>query len=93
MEVKRIVEQRMLQDDEITAYQLYYMLKEKGLTISIWTIFCSRRELGWTFRGRHTNKEKQFQWANIDEAEDGFEDVIFTDESSVQLESHKRYCH
>ena len=102
MEVKKIVEQRMLQDDETTAYQLYYMLKEKGITISIWTIFRCRRELGWTFRGsaycqliRHTNKEKRLQWAkeNIDEAEDGFEDVIFTDESSVQLESHKRYCH
>ena len=102
MEVKVIVEERMLQDDETTAHQIYHLLKEKGINISIWTIFRCRKDLGWTFRGsaycqliRHANKEKRLQWAkeNIDEAEDGFDDVIFTDESSVQLESHKQYCH
>ena len=58
MQVKRIVEQRMLQDDETTAYHLYYMLKEKGLTISVWTIFCCRRELGWTLEAVPTSINK-----------------------------------
>ena len=92
----------MLHDDETTAHQIHQFLKENGLNISIWTIFRCRKELGWTFRGsaycqliRHANKEKRFHWAkeHIDEAEDGFDDVIFSDESSVQLESHKWYCH
>ena len=101
LQVKVIVEQQMLLDDETTAYQLHQMLKEKGFDISIWTIFRCRKELGWTFRGsaycqllRNANKIKRLEWAKqyIDEAEDGFEDVIFTDETSVQLETHKRYC-
>ena len=100
-EIKSTVDERMLQDDETTAYQIHQMLKERGHDISIWTIFRCRRELGWTFRGsaycqliRNTNVQKRLQWAkdNLDEAEDGFEDAIFTDESSVQLETHKRYC-
>ena len=77
------------------------LLNEKGIQISIWTILRCRKILGWTFRGsaycqliRTENKQKRLQWArkNLDEAEDGFDNVIFSDESSVQLESHKRYC-
>ena len=94
MEVKVIVEERMLQDDETTAHQIYHLLKEKGINISIWTIFRCRKDLGWTFRGsaycqliRNANKEKRLQWAkeNIDEAEDGFDNVIFTDERQSSL--------
>ena len=100
-EVKVIVDRQMLYDDETTAYQIHRLLKEKGYDISIWTIFRCRKELGWTFRGsaycqliRTANKEKRLTWAReyLDEAEDGFDNVIFTDESSIQLETHKRFC-
>ena len=99
--VMEIVEAQMNENDETTAYQLHKILNEKGIGISIWTIFRCRKTLGWMFRGsaycqliRTANKEKRLKWAreNLDEAEDGFNDVIWSDESSIQLETHKRYC-
>ena len=41
------------------------------------------------------NNEKQLTWAKqyLDKAEDGFDDVIWSDESSVQAETHKRFCY
>ena len=101
-EVKLIVEQQMIVDDETTAYQLHKLLLQKNINISLSTILRCRRELGWTFRGsaycqliRNANKVKRLEWARqyLHEAEDGFEDVIWSDESSIQMECHKRYCH
>lgn len=93
----------MEQDDETTAYQLYRMLQERGVDISLRTVLRCRTALGWTFRGssycqliRNINKGKRLEWAKefLHEAESGFNDVIWTDETSVQLESHRRYaCH
>lgn len=97
-----IVEQQMLKDDETTAYQLHKLLMDKGIDISITTILRCRDSLGWTFRGssycqliRVVNKQKRLEWARnyLNEAEDGFEDVVWSDESSVQLETHKRHCY
>ena len=44
---------------------------------------------------RPANKEKCLAWAEqyLHEAEDGFHDVIWSDESSIQIETHKRYCY
>ena len=57
-----------------------------------------RTSLGWTFRGsaycqliREVNKTKRLEWAKLYK-DDDFENVIFTDESTVQLESHRRFC-
>ena len=51
--------------------------------------------LGWTFRGsaycqliRDANKRKRLEWAR-QYASDDFEDVIWADEASVQLETPK----
>ena len=62
--------------------------------------------LGWTFRGskycqliRHLNKVKRFVWAcdNYVEVLDNrlncFNDVIWSDETTVQLESHRRHSY
>ena len=40
------------------------------------------------------NKKKRLAWAKqfLSEAEDGFENVIWSDESTVQVETHKCYC-
>ena len=101
-EVKLIVEGMMLKDDETTAYQIHKVLTQKGIDISIATIVRCRKELGWTFRGsaycqliRAVNKEKRLAWAKqyLDEAEDGFDNVIWSDESSIQVETHKRFCY
>ena len=40
---------------------------------------------------RTVNKEKRYNWA-VANKDNEFEDVIYTDECSVQLETHKRFC-
>ena len=100
-ELKAIVDEQMNNDDETTVYQLHCLhrlLVSRGYNISIHTILCCRSSLGWTFRGtsycqliRHVNKQMRPDWAqsNTDLA---FEDVIWTDECTVQLQSHRRFC-
>lgn len=98
-DVLRLVEE---QDDETTAVQLQKLLLSKGHALSLKTILCSRDKLGWTFRGsaycqiiRQENKAKRLQWAqdHLNEAlRDGFGDVLFTDECSIMLECHRRFC-
>ena len=97
-EVKRLVEQQMRLDDETTAYQLHELLKTHGISISRRTVLRCRTSLGWTFRGsaycqliRHANKEKRLAWAreNVDL---DFDRIIWTDECTVQLQSHRRFC-
>ena len=100
-EMKRIVEQQMQRDDETTAQQLHSILAGERYSVCLSTILRCRRTLGWTFRGsaycqmiRQANKAKRLEWARAyaHEAETGFLDVVFTDETSIQLESHRRFC-
>lgn len=100
-EVLEIVERQMRTDDETTAIQLQKLLSESGHPLSLKTILRSRTKLGWTFRGsaycqliREQNKAKRLEWAqeHLQEAlNDGFNDVLFTDECSVMLECHRRF--
>ena len=101
-EVKALVDQQMMKDDETTASQLHQLLLNNRYYISKKTILRCRKDLGWTFRGsaycqliRAVNKEKRLEWAinNVAEANDGFRDVIWTDESSIQLETHRRHSY
>ena len=99
-EIKKIVDDRMQHDDETTAVQLFHLLKEKGYSISLRTILRCRTELGWTFRGssycqliRQANKIKRLDWAKIN-LNDKFQNVVWTDEATIQLETHRRFsCH
>lgn len=97
-EIKALVEEKMRADDETTAEQLHSLLTSRGIRISKKTILRCHTDLGWTFRGsaycqliREPNKLKRLQWAQ-DHTRDNFDDVIWTDECSVQLETHKRFC-
>lgn len=94
----------MRRDDETTAIQLQKLLVDKGHPLSLKTILASREMLGWTFRGsaycqviREANKQKRLDWAlqySQEAATDnGFEDVLWTDESSIQLECHRRFSY
>ena len=92
-EMKHIVEEQMRLDDETTACQLHCLLVEKGYMISLRTILWCRTSLGWTFRGsaycqliREANKTKRLTWAQ-QHLHSSFEDVIWSDESTVQMES------
>ena len=98
LEIKRLVEQQMRLDNETTASQLHSMLVSKGYNLSIKSIIRCRSSLGWTFRGsaycqliRAENIEKQLEWA-LKNQTDNFENVIFTDECTVQMETHCCFC-
>ena len=97
-EVKRIVEAQMRLDDETTATQLHALLNSHGYSLSLRTILRCRTSLGWTFRGssycqliRNVNKEKRLEWAKENIGKE-FEDVVWTDECSIQLSTHRRFC-
>ena len=88
----------MQEDDETIATQLQTKLAARGCYISLTTIPCNRRQLGWVYRGsaycqliRNANKQNRLEWActNLD---NNFDDVIWSDESSIQLDCHRRYC-
>ena len=97
-EIRRIVEEQMRRDDETTASQLHVLLTGMGYTLNLRTILRCRTSLGWTFRGsaycqliRDVNKQKRLDFARGHRS-DNFANVVFTDECSVQLESHRRRC-
>ena len=97
-EIQRIVDERMMEDDETTAIQLHALLTGMGHQLSRRTILRCRTALGWTFRGsaycqliREPNKLKRLEWAQ-QHRNDNFDNVVWTDECSVQLETHKRFC-
>ena len=103
-EMLAIVEEQMQRDDETSAVQLQTLLVQRGCALLLRTILRSRALLGWTFRGsaycqliRDANKQKRLRWAqdNLRAAlHDCFQDVVWTDETTVQLECHRRYaCH
>ena len=88
----------MSSNDETTATQLLELLRQHGISMSLTSAIRSRRVLGWTFRGSHycqlireTNKAKRLQWCR-EHLHDNFDNVIWTDETSVQLESHRRFA-
>ena len=89
----------MENDDETTATQLQAKLADHGVYVSLTTILRNRRLLGWVYRGsaycqliRSVNKEKRLEWAR-NHLNDNFDDVIWSDETSVQLEAHRRFCY
>ena len=87
----------MEQDDETTARELQSVLASNGTSVSAKTALNGRRLLGWTRRGtaycqmiREPNRVKRREWARVNLGS-SFGDVIWTDETSVQLESHRRF--
>ena len=98
-ELQKLIEDTMKNDDETTATQLQALLAAKDIYVSLATIVRNRVQLGWTYRGsaycqliRQQNKEKRLTWAR-DNLHDEFNNVIWTDETTVQIETHKRHCY
>lgn len=97
--LQQLIEDAMKRDDESTATQLQAMLASRAIYVSLATIVRNRVQLGWTYRGsaycqliRQQNKDKRLDWAST-YINDEFTNVIWSDESSVQLETHKRFCY
>lgn len=97
--VQQIIELAMRHDDQTTATQLHIKLATYGLYVSLTTILLNRHQLGWVYRGsaycqliRQANKQKQLDWA-CTYLHDSFDDVIWSNETTVQLESHRRFSY
>lgn len=95
--VLQTIDAMMERDDETTAKELVVTLRANGISLSTTTVLKGRRLLGWTRRGtaycqliRAPNRVKRLEWAqrNIGKS---LEDVIWSDETTVQMESHRRF--
>lgn len=97
--LQQLIEDTMASNDETTATQLQAIFASLNVYVSLATIVRNRVELGWTYRGsaycqliRQQNKVKRLDWARTC-INDDFSNVIWTDETSVQIETHKRFCY
>ena len=97
----RYIDEVMTEDNELTSRQLFSLFTAEypEVHLSISTLKRARRHLGWVSRKtrycaliREANKEKRLQWCKerVEQNDLEFDDVIFSDESSVQLESHRK---
>ena len=98
-EIRRLIDARMEEDDETTAVELQQLLKSESYDASLSTILRWRMDLGWTSKGtkycqmiHDANKEKRLKWAEENIGAMNFDNVVFTDETTVQLENHRRTC-
>ena len=84
---------------QTTATELDRLLQANGIKLSRSTILRYRRQLGWIYRGaaycqliREPNKLKRLSWCMENQCTD-FHNVIWSDETSIQLENHRRLSH
>lgn len=97
-DVLDVIERTMQHDDEATLKEIAVILASRGYKMSLRTVLKGRRSLGWTTRGaaycqliRELNKAKRVVWAR-EHINDDFPDVVWSDETTVQLETHRRFC-
>ena len=97
----RYIDTAMAGNDELSAPKLHAMLSEKypELVVSQSTVKRARRELGWVAKKTRycalisgSNQEKRLEWCKAQQASGDveFENVLWTDECTIQLESHRR---
>ena len=100
----RFIDKKMAENDKLTASDMLDLLHAKfgryQCLYSMRTIARIRLELGWTFSTarycqaiHEGNKAKRVEWCKERLIEgERFDDVIFTDESTVELDRHRRKC-
>ena len=100
--MSKIIDDLLEENDELTARMIRRKLEEKfpQLQVSIATVKRARKDNGWICTRPHycqlireANKAKRVVWCQqqLDNKEQ-FEDVVFTDECTVQLDHHGRLC-
>ena len=98
--IRVIIEEQMKKNDETIGLELQKLLKKEiqGFDASLSSVLRWRSDLGWTAKGtkycqmiRELYKEKRLKWAKENQ-DMTFEDVIFTDETTVQIETHRCTC-
>ena len=91
----------MQHNDETTCQQLRQMIEDRfGVRLGKSTIDRTRRDLGWTFAApaycqlvRPANQQKRMNFvSDHPDFHETCDDCIFTDETSIQLEWHRKRC-
>ena len=97
--MKDIIEEQMQKDDETTAAELDCVLQREGIKLSRSTILLCRRKPGWTYRTvafrqliGEPKKLKRLSWC-MENQHSYLRNVIWSDETTVQLENHHRFSH
>lgn len=101
-EMAQMIDDMLQGNDELTARQIHSKLVGRfpNLHVSLTTVKRIRRENGWVCTRPHyfqlireVNKVKRLAWCQkqLDDGEQ-FENVVFTDECTVQLDHHSRLC-
>ena len=95
----RFIDTELAVNSDLTSTQLHQRMKERFPTVSVSlsTVKRARRTLGWICKKtryramiRDVNKEKRLEWCRERLADgDMFDDVLWTDECTVQLESNR----
>ena len=89
---KHIIDQQMTKDDESTGMELQKILAEDGIVVSARTALRWRNQLGWTSKGTsycqmmRRKKRETTAWAPERKGL-SFEDVVYMDETTVQIET------
>ena len=101
-EMLEIIDSELQQNDELTSQQLRSHLQERfpSLHVSLPTIKRARKAKGWVCTRPHycqvvrdLNKRKRFLWCHhLKNTNEKFQNIVFTDECTVQLERHSRLC-
>ena len=97
------IDNQLSLNDELTTRQLHDLLVQEfpQLCVSSSTVKRACYELGWVVSNpkycqliRDRNKEKRLIWCKkMSKEKEQFDDVLFTDESSVMLETHRKRCY
>ena len=98
---KFFIEDQMQTNDETTSRQIQKRLAKRGVMIHSCTVRRYRKEQGWTLQNtrycqmiREANKAKRLEFAQrVINTGDTFDNVVFSDESSISLEQFCRTCY
>ena len=95
------IDEKMMSNDELTSSEIQKPLSvERGVNVSTSTIRNTRRKIGWKhekarycqlIRDRNKVKRLVFCLRAMNE-KDGFQDVIFSDETTVEIQQYTRFC-
>ena len=98
----KFIDDSLAQNDEMTAWQLQTAILKKwpNVKVSISTVKRMRQSLGWVATRpkycqlvRQVNMDKRLSWCkDMLKTKETFDNVLFTDECSVQLDNHGRLC-
>lgn len=99
----QFMDMKLKENNELTGKELKGLIQQQfGLTASVRTVLRARKKIGWLYgKTRYCqmvsekNKIARLEFANrcLETGED-FENVIFTDETKIQLKSNvRRQCH